>query len=802
MKNLMLGTAVFFGIFFLTPEIGKAESVYDFVEYDVKTKTERIIPFDESLYEGMPEFLEAKRPQGMPETRGIIGEDGRELVQDTTKFPFSAVAQLEHPNSIGSGALIQKNIFLTCAHAVYNNGFFSDGLIVPGRIGYWNKPFGEAKMEKIYILKEYMTDKQVGNDFALVKLDRPIGEKTGWLGLNYANKAGETFTISGYPGDKNFYMYTESQPIHETLRYEYGRHIFERVGWGKEALFYLLDSVGGQSGSPVYDSNAQISAVHNSGISLSRPIYNGGSRVSKEKFAMVNNIMNQIQKEYVPIEKIEIQQQDIILEQGDSIDLKVTVTPENATYKEIEWSEEKESAWWLPEHYVDPYGKLTGHRTGLGTVNLKVIAKSVDGGKIATSQVKVVQKKVTGISLTPEKVTLDIGDTQKLNYTIQPSNASNLAVSWSSTNNQVVSITNDGVMTGKAAGTAKIIVTTSDGNKTASSEITVNEPRVPVTGISVTPENKELFVGEKETLKATVTPENATNKKVKWSSSNEKIATVTDKGDVTAIAQGTATITAITEDGQKSAISKIKIVDNIGIEWTWDEASQTITFGAGKFPDQPYWRYNIQTHIESQSRLKGKKIKKIIFSQPVKLASSARELFSKLLELESIEGGNLLNTSTVKDMRGVFYNAPKLRSVDVSNWDTSQVTTMSNMFDGTLTLEKLNVSNWDTSQVTDMHHMFNNANKLESLDVSNWNTLSVKYTHSMFPNYLEQLKLGKNIRFNGDTGLKEVRTFPYSGRWVGPDGKTNPTIIYQTSKEFTQNYDGSKPGTYVRERTK
>lgn len=155
---------------------------YDFVEYDVQTGEQKIIPFSEELYNQMPNHIEASPRKA--QTFGIIGQDDRELVTNTTQFPFSAVSQLEYKetdySTIASGALIQKDLFLTCAHAVWNDGFLTHGVIVPGRMGYWNKPFGEAKMKKIYILKDYMTKGGIKNDFALIKLDRPSWRKN-WL---------------------------------------------------------------------------------------------------------------------------------------------------------------------------------------------------------------------------------------------------------------------------------------------------------------------------------------------------------------------------------------------------------------------------------------------------------------------------------------------------------------------------------------------------------------------------------------------------------------------------------------------
>ncbi len=93
-----------------------------------------------------------------------------------------------------------------------------------------------------------------------------------------------------------------------------------------------------------------------------------------------------------------------------------------------------------------------------------------------------------------------------------------------------------------------------------SGKITVKNPTVDVTGVTLTPAKKELKIGETVTLTSKITPDNATDKKVTYKSSNEKIATVDANGKVTAIAEGSADITATTADGKYTATSKITVV--------------------------------------------------------------------------------------------------------------------------------------------------------------------------------------------------------------------------------------------------
>ena len=172
---------------------------------------------------------------------------------------------------------------------------------------------------------------------------------------------------------------------------------------------------------------------------------------------------------------------------------------------------------------------------------------------------------VTGISLNKSSLTLAVGDSEKLTYTITPANATNKQVSWSSDKPNFATVSN-GTVTAVAVGTATIKVTTADGNFTDSATVTV-VPVVPVGGITLNKSSLTLTIHSSEKVIPTITPNNATNKNVTWSSSNTSVATVASDGTITAVnftsgggsqftsgpATGTATITATTANGGKTA---------------------------------------------------------------------------------------------------------------------------------------------------------------------------------------------------------------------------------------------------------
>ena len=118
----------------------------------------------------------------------------------------------------------------------------------------------------------------------------------------------------------------------------------------------------------------------------------------------------------------------------------------------------------------------------------------------------------------------------------------------------------NGKVTAVSAGTAVITVTTADGNKTATCTVTVKERTVSVTGVSLNKTSLTLTEGQSETLTATVSPSNATNKDVRWSSGNTDVATV-NNGTVTAVSTGSAVITVITADGKFTDTCTVHVVE-------------------------------------------------------------------------------------------------------------------------------------------------------------------------------------------------------------------------------------------------
>ena len=150
----------------------------------------------------------------------------------------------------------------------------------------------------------------------------------------------------------------------------------------------------------------------------------------------------------------------------------------------------------------------------------------------------------SGITLNKTSLTLTSGNTSALTANVTPSNISDKSVSWSTSNSKVATVSN-GTVKAVGAGTATITAKTVNG-KTAKCTVTVN---VLPTSVNLSKTSVTLVKGKTTTIKATVNPSNATDKTVKWKTSNSKVATVSN-GKITAKGAGTATITATTSNGK------------------------------------------------------------------------------------------------------------------------------------------------------------------------------------------------------------------------------------------------------------
>lgn len=259
----------------------------------------------------------------------------------------------------------------------------------------------------------------------------------------------------------------------------------------------------------------------------------------------------------VSVQDVELKQKTLSIQVGEKVALDAVITPTDATDKDLVWTSSNKLA-----ATVNTLGKVTGLAEGTTTITVT----TVDGGQTDTCKVTVTPKK----EVSPTSVTLNQSNTsiaktysEVLIATVYPENADNKEINWESSNSNVARVTANGKVTAVDYGTAVITATTKDGGKTAKCVVTVpGAVETSVTGIKLDRTSSTMKIGESTMLIATVSPTNATNKKIEWTSSNPNIATVDSLGTVVAKEKGSTLITAKTLDGDYKETCLINVLSD------------------------------------------------------------------------------------------------------------------------------------------------------------------------------------------------------------------------------------------------
>ncbi len=311
-------------------------------------------------------------------------------------------------------------------------------------------------------------------------------------------------------------------------------------------------------------SNSKIATVDENGIvtGVSKGIAN--ITASTEDGRKVSAVINV----YSAIDKLSLESGKLTLVLGEKAkQIDAIASPDEESLKSLTWASANTGIV-----KVDQSGNVTP--VAKGTVD--VTATAPNGMKV-TCKVTVVVK-VNSVALNVKALTVRQGEKATLVATINPSNADNTALIWTSANPSIATVDEYGVVTGQRTGKAIIYATTSDKNKVASCTVTVIEPLAKVTSVYMDKVTLNMGAGETYKLSATVLPSHAGNKQVTFTSDNPTIVKTNAGGNLTALSPGTATITATSVDGQKTATCVVTV--GIGVtEVKLSSSTLTITEG-------------------------------------------------------------------------------------------------------------------------------------------------------------------------------------------------------------------------------
>ena len=209
----------------------------------------------EDFEENLRDIGEASFPV-RPDTmvaEAIIGTDDRVQINDTTVFPYRAIASLQITAAdgsrwLGTGWFISPRTLITAGHCVYiknsgvpgRDGWVRSITVIPGRNGA-NKPFGQAVGTTFRSVSGWTNNADERQDYGAIIIPTPLGNTVGTFGFGVYSDAdllATTANISGYPGDKP----SGTQWFH-------ARRV---TSVGPQKVFYDIDTMGGQSGAPVW----------------------------------------------------------------------------------------------------------------------------------------------------------------------------------------------------------------------------------------------------------------------------------------------------------------------------------------------------------------------------------------------------------------------------------------------------------------------------------------------------------------------------------------------------------------------
>ena len=262
-------------------------------------------------------------------------------------------------------------------------------------------------------------------------------------------------------------------------------------------------------------------------------------------------------------ESIALDHTELVLTIGATDKLTATVLPEDVTDKTVTWTSSDDTIV-----KVDEEGNIQALALGEATIT------AACGEKSATCKVTVNPILAESIALDRTELVLTIGATDKLTATVLPEDVTDKTVTWTSSDDTIVKVDEDGNIQALALGEA--IITAACGEKSATCKVTVN----PILAESIALDRTELVltIGATDKLTATVLPEDVTDKTVTWTSSDDTIVTVDEEGNIQALALGEAIITAAC--GEKSATCKVTVNPILAESIALDRTELVLTIGA------------------------------------------------------------------------------------------------------------------------------------------------------------------------------------------------------------------------------
>lgn len=259
---------------------------------------------------------------------------------------------------------------------------------------------------------------------------------------------------------------------------------------------------------------------------------------------------------------------------GSTQTLTATIAPEGAKVTVV-WSSEDDAV-----AVVNENGEVTGVAPGTTVISARA------DESVATCKVTVTEVKPTAIKLSAATLKLSVEEQQVLEVVLTPSNAVADDLTWSTSDDKVAVVDQDGTVAAVAEGKATITVKCNGGTLAATCQVEVvsKEEEVKVTSIALEPASLSLEEGQKGRLNVVVTPANAVVEDLQWETSDAEVASISE-GEVTALKAGKAVITAKCNAGALSATCQITVTEKAVTPPDEDAVKSVVIFAEGDASD-------------------------------------------------------------------------------------------------------------------------------------------------------------------------------------------------------------------------
>ena len=282
-----------------------------------------------------------------------------------------------------------------------------------------------------------------------------------------------------------------------------------------------------------------------------------GDNVDVIEIKCENNVCKPIPKE---IESLSFAQDEVSVKIGESINLIVTIKPSELSSSKLIWKSSNSKIV-----SVDENGKIKGLASGKA-----VITVTSSNGKKATCQVEVVKDEVNvkKIRLVPNRSSIDVGKMTQIVALIEPKNATNRDLVWTSSDTKIATVDSKGFVKGLKEGTVTITAKTKDGKVIANVTIKIKSKEMPkqIESLSFSQDNVSVKKGDTQKLIVTIKPSELSSSKLTWESSDKNIVTVDSNGNIKGINVGKATITVTSSNGKKATCTVNVTTDEVKVD--------------------------------------------------------------------------------------------------------------------------------------------------------------------------------------------------------------------------------------------